>query len=253
MTDRVTSSREWGTSRLLGCAVVCGLLATPMAASGQDSIAVGSATAGPGQVSVVVPIAAATSTRITGLRAEIEFPPALCGQLSNQRVREAGRTTVPDLHLLDPTETAQCPEQPLASIVLIDLILRESTQEAAIPVGTGAVAEWVFDVNKTAAPGEYDLTIRVVEARNGPQTVTLATTPGKLIIAAACRGDCNSDGMVTINELITGVNIALGNTALEQCPSFDGDGDGSVAINELIAAVNNALNGCEHISTGALK
>ena len=62
--------------------------------------------------------------------------------------------------------------------------------------------------------------------------------------AAQCAGDCNSDGQVAINELIVGVNIALGSSPVTACPSFDGNGDGTVAINELIAAVNVALNGC---------
>lgn len=64
------------------------------------------------------------------------------------------------------------------------------------------------------------------------------------ISAQACVGDCNSDGTVAINELIAGVNLALGTAPLSQCPSFDADGNGSVGINELIAAVNAALNGC---------
>ena len=49
---------------------------------------------------------------------------------------------------------------------------------------------------------------------------------------------------MAINELISGVNIALGGAVLGTCPSFDSDGDGAVAINELIAAVSTALNGC---------
>jgi hypothetical protein len=49
---------------------------------------------------------------------------------------------------------------------------------------------------------------------------------------------------VTVNELITGVNIALGNTPASSCPAFDRNADGEVSINELIAAVNAALNGC---------
>jgi len=61
---------------------------------------------------------------------------------------------------------------------------------------------------------------------------------------AQCVGDCNDSGMVEINELITGVNIALGNTPLSACPSFDCDNTGSVPINCLIQGVNNALNGC---------
>lgn len=59
-----------------------------------------------------------------------------------------------------------------------------------------------------------------------------------------CDGDCNGDGMVSISELIRGVNIALGNLPVETCSSFDINGDGMVGINELISAVFDALNGC---------
>jgi hypothetical protein len=62
--------------------------------------------------------------------------------------------------------------------------------------------------------------------------------------SAQCVGDCNGDNTVAINELITGVNIALGSTPLSQCPSFDPNGDNMVGINELITAVNNALGTC---------
>jgi len=61
---------------------------------------------------------------------------------------------------------------------------------------------------------------------------------------AQCTGDCNADGTVAINELITGVNIALGSQPVSVCPSFDVSADGMVAINEIISGVNNALNGC---------
>jgi hypothetical protein len=62
--------------------------------------------------------------------------------------------------------------------------------------------------------------------------------------AAACPGDCDGDGRVTIAELIRGVNIALGNAPVTNCPAFDLNGNGLVAINELVAAVNATLNGC---------
>ena len=67
-------------------------------------------------------------------------------------------------------------------------------------------------------------------------------TPGET--GPVCVGDCNGDGAVAINELITGVNIALGSANVSACSSFDVNKDGSVAINELISGVNNALGGC---------
>lgn len=54
-------------------------------------------------------------------------------------------------------------------------------------------------------------------------------------------GDCNNDLRVGIDELVLGVNIALGD-ALTGCPRFDGDADGQVRIDELLAAVDAALN-----------
>jgi hypothetical protein len=59
-----------------------------------------------------------------------------------------------------------------------------------------------------------------------------------------CTGDCDGNGEVTINELILGVNIALGNLPLSMCEAFDCEGNNMVPINCLIQGVNNALNGC---------
>ncbi|MGH7786383.1 MAG: YncE family protein [Candidatus Binatia bacterium] len=59
-----------------------------------------------------------------------------------------------------------------------------------------------------------------------------------------CLGDCNGSFIIEINELIRGVNISLGNAAVDTCPAFDADGTGLVEIYELIAAVRNSLNGC---------
>jgi Ca2+-binding EF-hand superfamily protein len=59
-----------------------------------------------------------------------------------------------------------------------------------------------------------------------------------------CSGDCNGDEAVTIDELIKGVNIALGIFSPGECPAFDRNGDGAVRIDELVRAVANALVGC---------
>jgi cysteine-rich repeat protein len=78
----------------------------------------------------------------------------------------------------------------------------------------------------------------------GAVTLIMLTAPWAA--HAQCVGDCNDDGQVAINELIVGVNIALGASAVTSCPSFDTNSDESVAINELISAVNIALgSSCE--------
>ena len=62
--------------------------------------------------------------------------------------------------------------------------------------------------------------------------------------AQTCIGDCDGDGAVVVNELVLGVNIALGSQALSVCPVFHCDGSEAVEIYELVGAVGYALAGC---------
>ncbi len=59
-----------------------------------------------------------------------------------------------------------------------------------------------------------------------------------------CIGDCNQDGLVTVDELMRGVNVSLGATPLDTCSAFDANADRQVTVNELVQAVNAALIGC---------
>ena len=54
-------------------------------------------------------------------------------------------------------------------------------------------------------------------------------------------GDCTGNGVVTIDELVLGVDIALGTAPVTACTAFDPQGDGIVDISALVAAVNAAL------------
>jgi Matrixin len=72
----------------------------------------------------------------------------------------------------------------------------------------------------------------------GTPTVTPTFTP------KPCVGDCNSDRHVTVDEILTMVNIALGNTAVTACEAGDANHDGQITVDEILTAVNNALSGC---------
>jgi len=83
-----------------------------------------------------------------------------------------------------------------------------------------------------------------------PTTTPTATPTVTLTVAPTatppppCVGDCDGDGAVAIDELITGVNIALGGPPVSACPAMDRDGDGAIDVSELVAAVANALDSC---------
>jgi YVTN family beta-propeller protein len=78
-----------------------------------------------------------------------------------------------------------------------------------------------------------------------PPTASPTGTP----TAVACSGDCNGDGTVTIDEILTIVNIALGNTGVSACGAADANHDGYITVDEALLAVNNALNGCHPLPT----
>lgn len=66
-------------------------------------------------------------------------------------------------------------------------------------------------------------------------------------IVSDCTGDCNGDQLVTVDELITAVNVALGQSVVAACPWVDRDLTGRVTVDEIVAAVNSALEGCAPI------
>jgi hypothetical protein len=72
--------------------------------------------------------------------------------------------------------------------------------------------------------------------------VTVSSRP--LWAQQDCIGDCDASGAVTVDELITTVNIALGNADLTACIAGDADGNGQITIDEIIRAVHNALDRC---------
>ena len=81
-----------------------------------------------------------------------------------------------------------------------------------------------------------------------PRRVAALTLLGSTLLAGPARAadcaDCDGNGTVSINELISGITIALGGAELAICPAVDRSGNGAVTIDELVAAIANALYGC---------
>jgi hypothetical protein len=113
----------------------------------------------------------------------------------------------------------------------------DGTFDRAVAFSVGAAPRAVA-VGDLDLDGEPDVTTADFDSDDIAIVLNLGGTAGD------CPGDCNRDGMVSISELITGVNIALGSRPVADCSALDRDGGGTVSVAELIAAVNRALSGC---------
>jgi hypothetical protein len=74
---------------------------------------------------------------------------------------------------------------------------------------------------------------------------TSSPTPTPTHTPIECVGDCTGNGQVTVDEILTAVNIALGNATVANCSAGDRNQDGQITVDEILMAVNNALNGCD--------
>lgn len=59
-----------------------------------------------------------------------------------------------------------------------------------------------------------------------------------------CVGDCNGDDKVTIDDLLTMVNVALGDAPVSRCLIGDDDGNQMISIDEILLAIQYAQQGC---------
>lgn len=210
------------------------ILLLGQSALAQNQIQVGSVTAKPGAQEVIVPITAQTVSDVTVLSVDLTFDRALCNRIADQRLVSAGRASVA------PEEDGIfCPTEGRLRLALFDLL-----GGAAIPSGSGLVAEWRFSVRADAAPGSFPLALMVREASLGPLAAKFEAQGATLTILPSCAGDCDGDGNVSVDELVLGVGITMDQVPVSECRPIDADGDTEVSVAEVVSAVAIALSNC---------
>jgi hypothetical protein len=99
----------------------------------------------------------------------------------------------------------------------------------------------------TSTATETTIPTMTASATSSPLPTNTATATAVASATAtppACIGDCNGNMRVTIDELLRGVRISLGEGPVSLCPAVDRNGSGEVTVDELVTAVDNALRGC---------
>jgi hypothetical protein len=162
-------------------------------------------------------------------------PPRTCDacQTCNALTGCAGPVCTPT-----PTETPT--ETPTATVTETATVTATFTSTATLGVPTGTATATVTPTGLPTGTAAGTVTPTGLPTGTVSATVTPTRDPNAPIV---CVGDCNGDGKITIDELVRGVNIALG-APLATCPEFDANGDGVVDITELTEAVLGSLLGC---------
>lgn len=206
--------------------------ATPTLTPRIVSLSVSSATGGPGDA-VNITVSVATSSQIVGATENditfdsqaLSLDPATC-RLATATNNRLG---------------ASLPQAGTARVFV-------QVGADNVPILDGPLYTCTFRVSAGAVPASYALANgNAMAFRDAGTRLPVVGTDGAIIVSLStrtCTGDCNADRQVTVDELITGVNIALGNAPATTCLQFDTNADGMVTITELIAAVTRGLEGC---------
>ena len=159
-----------------------------------------------------------------------------------------GRFAVPTpLPSATPTETNTPLPSPTPSITATITVTSTPTVTFT-PTLTPTITETPtttpsFTATPTVTPSDtptFTATPTVTNSATNTPTSTLTASP----TPPDCLGDCNRNQHVTIDELIDGVSIGLGEFGRDRCPPFDPANDGRVTIADLLRGMNNAVQGC---------
>ncbi|MFI5397127.1 MAG: proprotein convertase P-domain-containing protein [Candidatus Binatia bacterium] len=112
---------------------------------------------------------------------------------------------------------------------------------SATPTASPATATPTPTPTATRTGSPATATPTATGSRSPSSSPTATASPG---LCSSCVGDCNCDNQVTVDEILTMVNIALGNTGIVACLPGDANLDNVITVDEILTAVNNALTGC---------
>jgi CSLREA domain-containing protein len=207
--------------------------------------------------STSTPIAALDGAPDCTLNPDIEkqklfvFRPAGCSGTSCIAIRAAAVpsfpiTTIPDGSLLYTCRVNIDPDAEFGEYPLrISTVVLSDPASRPIPGATGVDGKVAVVPRATETPSPSpSSTPTETELPTTTETPAPSTTPTPTKTPIICSGDCTEGGIVTVQEVITLVNITLDHAPITACPAGDLDGNDAITVDEIIVAVNNVLRGC---------
>ena len=169
----------------------------------------------------------------TATRTSTHTPPPSLTPTST-RTATATRTTA-----MTPTSTSSVTPTATASLTPTATASVTATPTPSASASATRTSSYTVIPTATATPSATatDTPTPSPTATSTPPPPTATPTP-------VCPGDCDADGIVRIDEVMTLVNIALGGLDPDACVLGDRNRDGHITVDEILIGVSSALNGC---------
>jgi len=153
---------------------------------------------------------------------------------TSSRTATATRTTA-----MTPTSTSSVTPTATASLTPTATALVTATATPSASASATRTSSYTVMPTATATPS-----VTATDTPTPTPTATATPPPPTATATPVCPGDCDADGIVRIDEVMTLVNIALGGLDLNACVLGDRNGDGHITVDEILIGVSSALNDC---------
>ena len=154
------------------------------------------------------------------------------------RVLGQGIPTLKPTFTITPTFTSTITQNPTFTITQTPI---SSFTLTRTPIKTPTFTNTITPTRTTILTSTITQTKTPTAINTQSNTFTQTPVNTPTIAKKIIPGDCNKNGVVSIDELVTGVSIALKKINISVCPEIDINNDGNVSIDELIQGVNSAL------------
>jgi len=176
--------------------------------------------------------------------APLAKPPCGPGSVSQLAITDGAIVVI-----ATPTPTPTCSATATATPTSSTTAAPSSTATVT-PTGTATLTPTQTGTGTASPSGTPTPTPSATPSSSPTGTPVPTSTPTPILTPTftpsppRCVGDCNNDGVVTVDEILMLVDFALQGASPLGCPVSDEDGNQQITLDEILTAVHNALNGC---------
>ncbi|MFN8627280.1 MAG: hypothetical protein U0587_15010 [Candidatus Binatia bacterium] len=159
-----------------------------------------------------------------------------------------------NFELIDPTDVVICEDLGQNCMECNPQTGQCTIPKTAGPCETGECnpATGLFQDAPNGTPCDANVCTSNEQCQSGECRTGTAPTPTPTFPippVSSCTGDCGDSGVVTIDNILTMIDIGLGKKPIVECLAGDKSQDFKITVDEILTAIPNALNGCPALPT----